>query len=98
MAVDKQLVVYSEVSKGIVMRKPSETNNSDETTVHPTRLELTPKKTHSVRYKMAVVGAAYTVEPNPRTPQEVLETLFREPQELASHRKRHPKPLYKHIR
>lgn len=97
-AVDKQLVVYSADCKGIVIRKPPETNNSEENPVHPTSLELSPKKTHSGRKKMAVVGAVYTVEPNPRTPQEVLETLFQEPQELASHRKHHPKPQHKHIR
>lgn len=45
-------------------------------------------------------GAAYTIEPHPRTPEEVLESLFRAKREKRSKDtgKARPKPLYKPIR
>ena len=47
--------------------------------------------------KMALLGAAYTIEPFPRTPQDVLAALFREPRQSAEAAPR-PKPCFKRVR
>jgi hypothetical protein len=55
---------------------------------------------HSGKKKMAILGAACSIEPNPRTPEEVLESLFRTPDGKRPEQtaKPRPKPLCKHIR
>ncbi len=90
--------------KGVVIRKTAQEKvaheASEKETAKPASLESRPPKSHSGKKKMAVLGAAYTVEPNPRTPQEVLESLFR-PRDNpapADPPKQRPKPLGKHIR
>ena len=47
--------------------------------------------------KMALIGAVYTVDPTIRTPDEVLEALFRESPPAAAPSTR-PKPCFKYVR
>jgi hypothetical protein len=97
-ATDAQIVVCSADCKGIVMRKTQKENQFEASTVKPASLESNSQKTHSGRKKMAVVGGVYTIKPNPRTPEEVLETLFSEPTESPSKSAHRPKPLHKYVR
>ncbi len=51
------------------------------------------------RKKQAVVGAVYTIDPHLRTPQDVLETLFRDPrQDLPKAHPPRPVPKHKQVR
>lgn len=49
---------------------------------------------------MAVVGASYSVDPYPRTPEKVLEALFRSGDPLTAEitEQVRPKPVNKHVR
>ena len=103
-AQGQQLVVGTADGKGVVMRKSAEQKAADtpsEPDTHkPACIESKAPKGHSGKKKMAILGAAYTIEPNPRTPQEVLESLFQTQDQKSSQdsTKPRPKPLYKHIR
>jgi hypothetical protein len=48
--------------------------------------------------KMALLGAVYTIDPFPRTPQEVLEALFRDPRPSPEAPAPRPKPCFKRVR
>lgn len=48
--------------------------------------------------KMALLGAVYTVDPFPRTPQEVFEALFREPKQAPAPLLGRPEPRFKQVR
>jgi len=50
------------------------------------------------RKKIAVVGASYTVDPFIRTPEAVLEALFRTPGERAHSPEARPPPRFKRLR
>ncbi len=50
------------------------------------------------RKKVALVGGVYTIGPFIRTPEEVLDALYRVPGEDAEKPPVRPKPLHKHIR
>lgn len=51
------------------------------------------------RKKQAVVGAVYTVAPHPRTPQDIVEALFRQPHQGAPQTSpARPLPQHKHVR
>lgn len=51
------------------------------------------------RKKQAVVGAAYTIDPYPRTPQDIVEALFRQPhQGVPETSPARPVPQHKHVR
>jgi hypothetical protein len=50
------------------------------------------------RKKMALLGATYTVNPFPRKPEEIVESLFRSPDEKVSHNRKKPKPQHKRVR
>lgn len=51
------------------------------------------------RKKQAVVGAVYTVAPHPRTPQDIVEALFRQPhQGVPQTSPARPAPQHKHVR
>lgn len=99
-----QLVVGTADGKGVVMRKSAEEKAVDEPndqdTYKPACMESKPPKSHSGKQKMAILGAAYSIEPNPRTPEEVLESLFRTPDGKRPEQtaKPRPKPLCKHLR
>ncbi len=84
-------LVVSADGKGVPIRR-----SLDEPTICAHVRKRGPKPN---RKKMAVVGSVYTVDAVPRTPEEVVESLFRLPQERAGKRE-HPraKPCGKHVR
>lgn len=48
--------------------------------------------------KMALIGASYSVDPHPRTPEEVTDALFQRPGTKTSQADRPPRPLPRHKR
>ena len=99
-AVGQQIVVCSSDAKGVVIRKTADEKADCPVTAKPASLESPPAKTHSGKKKMAIIGAVYTIEPHRRTPQAVLEALFRVPDQPGGDRSLtpRPKPLEKHVR
>lgn len=96
-------MVCSADSKGVVIRKSPEEQvayQREQADKHkPASFETHASKKRSGKKKMAVLGAAYTVEPHVRTPDQILEALFRQPtQPPATDRPKRPKPIAKHIR
>ncbi len=49
------------------------------------------------RKKMALLGATYTVDPFPREPEQIVESLFRSPDEKVYHSSQRPKPQHKRV-
>ena len=89
-AEEGPLLVCSADGKGVPMRQPSAGGSGPE----PAQKGPRPGSK-----KMALIGAVYTIAPLVRTPQEVLEALFREPgptraEPLATR----PKPCFKRVR
>jgi len=89
-AEEGPLLVCSADGKGVPMRQPSAGSSGPE----PAQKGPRPGSK-----KMALLGAVYTIAPLVRTPQEVLEALFREPgptraEPLATR----PKPCFKRVR
>lgn len=72
VAAPSEIIVASADGKGVPIRHPA-----DSPTIAGHRPQRGPKPN---RKKMAVVGAAYNIEPRIRTPQAVLDSLFRQPQ------------------
>jgi hypothetical protein len=70
-ATGAQLVVLSADGKGVPLRKPA-----DAPAIAAHDHARGPKPD---RKKMAVLGAAYQIEPHVRTPLAVVEALFRDP-------------------
>ena len=66
---EKQFLVVSEDNKGVPMVRPVTATLPG---VHRKKGEKANKK------QMACIGVAYTVDPHPRTPEELVSTLFRE--------------------
>lgn len=103
-AQGKQLVVGTADGKGVVIRKSAEEKaidgNHEQACLKPACKESKTSKRHSGKKKVAIWGAAYTIEPNPRTPDKVLESLLQTTDQKHSEEtaKRRPKPLHKHIR
>jgi hypothetical protein len=91
-----RLVVGTADDKGVVIRKSAEEKAVDEPndqdTYKPACMESKPPKSHSGKQKMAILGAAYSIEPNPRTPEEVLESLFRTPDGKRPEQTAKPRP------
>ena len=75
--------------KGIPIRRSADTSVIEE---H--RQKSGPKPD---RKRMAILGSVYTINPHVRTPQEVVESLFRKPGEPRPKSKR-PRPQHKHVR
>ncbi len=99
-AVEQQIVVCSADCKGVVIRKTGAEKQGNEVMAKPASIESPSAKAHCGKKKMAGLGAVYTVEPNPRTPESVLESLFSPPghksvDPLLTPR---PKPLEKPVR
>jgi hypothetical protein len=61
---------------------------------NPVRLAKGQKQGHK---KEALVTAVYTIAPQPRTPQEVVDSFFRQDQTKAKEKTTRPKPQHKHI-
>ncbi len=103
-AQGEELVVATADCKGVVMRKPSALADDEPQAGACKALECatldSEKTVNKGCKKMAVLGSAYTIAPYVRTPEEVLEALFRArntPPETEDIGLR-PTPLSKHIR
>ena len=100
-AQGEEMVVATVDGKGVVMRhakpQPEEAKARESESLREEEAsdEAQPKG----RKKMAVIGSAYTIAPYVRTPEEVLEALFRAPKVSTKEETGpRPKPLAKAIR
>ncbi len=86
------LLVCTADGKGVPMRKAAE----------QARIEgvESNKGVRPGSKKMALLGAVYTIDPYLRTPEEVLDVLFRKPENerSAEQPSSRPKPCFKHVR
>lgn len=103
VAEKDQIIVCSADCKGVVIRKSESEKaayRSEEAENHkPASFEMESSKKRSGKKKMAVLGAAYTTEAHVRTPDEVLDSLFRAPDQAASpNLPKRVKPICKHVR
>lgn len=89
VAEEGEIFVQTADGKGVPIRRPA-----DAAPIHEHRHGKGPKPD---RKKMATVGAVYSVDSFVRTPDEVVESLFRDPQEERPKRKR-PRPCHKRMR
>lgn len=86
-----QIFVQTADGKGIPIRRPADTPP-----IHDHQHQRGPKPD---RKKMATIGAVYSVDPFVRTPEEVVEALFRDPREQDEGPKRkRPRPCHKRMR
>ena len=83
-----EIFVESGDGKGVPIRRPA-----DAPRIHDHQKRKGPKKD---RKKMATVGAAYTIDCYVRTPEEVVDALFRQPGEQRCSRER-PSPCHKQV-
>ena len=83
-----KIFVQTADGKGVPIRRPA-----DAAPIHDHRRRCGPKPD---RKKMATVGAVYSVDPFHRTPEEVVESLFRDPQQERPKRQR-PRPCHKRM-
>jgi hypothetical protein len=90
------LMVCTADGKGVPIRR--ETEEPAEPPQNPLSSEKEDKEEKSGRKKVSLVGAAYTVDPYQRTPEEVLEALFRSQKDASQHPPSRPKPLFKRVR
>jgi len=99
-----QLVVGSSDCKGVVIRKSLEEKKeyllNEDNKPKPASIESSSSKKRNGKKKMAVLGAVYNIAANVRTPEEVLESLFRSPDTPSPYENKPvpPKPLNKHVR
>jgi hypothetical protein len=92
------LMVIQADGKGVVIRSESDAGDLAQDKPLKTK-KKEEKKEKNGKKKMALVGAAYTIDPYVRTPQAILDALFRKPcpAEKTSTVTR-PKPVAKHVR
>lgn len=83
-----EILVESADGKGVPIRRPA-----DAAPIEDHRHQRGPKPD---RKKMATVAAVYSVDRFPRTPEEVVQALFRDPQESSVPRDR-PRPQHKRV-
>lgn len=83
-----EIFVQTADGKGVPIRRPA-----DAAPIHDHRRRCGPKPG---RKKTATVGAVYSVDPFFRTPEEVVESLFRDPQQERLKRQR-PGPCHKRM-
>jgi hypothetical protein len=92
------LMVVQADGKGVVMRAEANTDTQDKPSAPvPHSVEKKKKEEKGGKKKMALVGAAYTVDPFVRTPEQVLEALFQDTPKKEQSPPR-PKPVAKHVR
>jgi len=84
-----EIFVQTADGKGVPIRRPADAARIQD---HQHRRGPKPD-----RKKMATLGAVYSVDGFVRTPEEVVESLFRDPQEDRPKRKR-PRPSHKRMR
>jgi len=85
-----QVLVCTADAKGVPMRRPAQ-----EARIEGARAG---KGMRPGGKKMALLGSVYTVEAHFRTPQEVLEALFRPPGTESRSTPRRPEPCFKRVR
>jgi hypothetical protein len=85
-----QVLVCTADAKGVPMRRAAQ-----QTRIEGARVG---KGMRPGGKKMALLGSVYTVEPHLRTPQEVLEALFRSPGTQSKSTPRRPEPCFKRVR
>src|SRR5947209_10452169 len=83
-----ECVIQTADGKGVPMRRPA-----DAPPVRDHDRKRGPKKD---RKRKAIVGAVYTVERYVRSPEQVLEALFREPA-TPQHGTTRPRPCHKRV-
>jgi hypothetical protein len=89
-AVEEQpILVRSADAKGVPMRLPAD--------APPIKSHAHKTGPKAGRKKQAIVGAAYTVAALVRTPEEVVEELFRDPGQAKPDRPRRPRPCNKRV-
>ncbi len=99
-----QYIVASSDCKGVVIRKSIEEKEgyllNEGNKSKPASIESSPSKKRNGKKKMAVLGAVYTIEPNVRSSDDVLDSLFRAPDESSPYENApaRPKPQDKHVR
>ncbi len=87
------ILVETADGKGVAIRRPADTPPIQE---HQRRPDPKPE-----RKKMATVASVYTVDPFVRTPEEVVERLFRDPQardEAEKSASQRPRPSHRRLR
>lgn len=89
-AEEGAIVVISADHKGVPMRRPAEQAAIERHASAPG-----PKPGQK---KMATLGAMYTVDSFVRTPEQVVESLFRRPGEQPESQPKRPKPCHKQAR
>lgn len=82
------IFVVSADGKGVPIRRPA-----DAPRIHEHRSQRGPKKD---RKRMAILGAAYSIDPYVRTAEEVVDALFRAPAEERPASRR-PEPCHKRV-
>ncbi len=103
VAEKDQIVVCSADCKGVVIRKSEAEKmayrREEAENDKPASIEMGSSKKRSGKKKMAVLGAIYTTEAHVRTPDEVLESLFRAPDQPSPlNQPKRAKPICKHVR
>lgn len=87
---DGELVVATADSKGVPIRRPAA-----EAAIEGHRRKKGPKPN---RKKMATLGAVYTIERYRRTPEQIVEALFQDPQDKPAEKGKRPEPQHKRVR
>ncbi|NJN05409.1 MAG: ISKra4 family transposase [Rhodobacteraceae bacterium] len=84
------IVVETADGKGVPIRRPPDALPIEE---HEHKSGPKPD-----RKKMATIASVYTIDPYPRTPEQVVESLFRDPQAERSPSSERPRPCHKRVR
>ena len=90
VAKDGEIVVATADGKGVPITRPADTRPIEE---HQHKKGPKPD-----RKKIAIVGSAYTISPHFRSPEQVVESLFRKPGSSQTNDWKRPSPQHKHIR
>jgi len=85
-----EIFVQTADGKGVPIRRPA-----DAPPIEDHQHKSGPKPD---RKKMATVGAVYSVDRLVRTPEDVVQSLFRDPQEEDRPKQKRPRPRHKHMR
>jgi hypothetical protein len=88
------VMVCSVDGKGVPIRR----QGGESAQKNPNPASASENEEKAGQKKVSLVGAAYTVEPYIRTPEQVLEALFRESDVNSEPPSSRPKPLFKRIR
>ncbi len=95
------LMVCQADCKGVVMRADSHKKSTEQDLAvqTPASTKQDPCEAGKKgKKKMALIGAAYTVDPYIRSPDDVLDALFRDAKKDNESLPARPSPLFKHVR